>query len=268
MLIHLRGAFILALLLAFSGITNQSLAQQTSSANLLLDQRKFDARINFGIEKIKGESSESSYLKGYMDGVDNDFYSMNKLYEGTESTDAYIKGFSDGVADYEIYENNKCASIKERKDRFSFADYYYPKYAALQWLEDLSYSYVDLDNSVRCQAKKIASAPFGSSKVNKSDLKFVKVRKENPRELDTGLTAFQAFIRANNLEEKTVWLDESDNDPKNLKLKREIIRKLRLNNTQKLNSQVQRSKTRNTVSGIRTNKNKGNKSENAKQVDQ
>lgn len=84
---------------------------------------------------------ESAYLKGYMDGVIDEYYYHHRYNELVYDSRIYEAGYRDGFRDRELLISLRGYNWYQRH-RFTYNDYYNPGYSVRIWLDGLSLAFL------------------------------------------------------------------------------------------------------------------------------
>jgi len=84
---------------------------------------------------------ESAYLKGYMDGVIDEYYYHHRFNELVYDSRIYEAGYRDGLRDRELLIRLRGHGWYHRH-RFTYNDYYEPAYSVRIWLDGLSLAFL------------------------------------------------------------------------------------------------------------------------------
>lgn len=88
-----------------------------------------------------GHDYESAYLKGYMDGVRDEYYYHHRFNELVYDSRVYEAGYRDGFRDRELLIRLRGYDWYHRH-RFTYRDYYKPSYSVRIWLDGLSIAFL------------------------------------------------------------------------------------------------------------------------------
>lgn len=92
-------------------------------------------------EYDKYDSYESSYVNGYMDGVNKSRHYLYNSHHPYWYEEAYEAGYRDGFRDHKMYVKFRGYSSYKRH-RFSKHDYHSPYYSVKVWLDGLSVAFL------------------------------------------------------------------------------------------------------------------------------
>lgn len=97
-------------------------------------------QLNFGNDRYHNRY-RSTYLKGYMDGVNKQYYYSHRFEEMVENRRIYKKGYRDGMKDRAML-----AQLRGRRwlrhHRFKNEDYYEPYASVRIWLKNMTLAFV------------------------------------------------------------------------------------------------------------------------------
>ncbi|HKK44173.1 MAG TPA: hypothetical protein VJ964_01540 [Balneolaceae bacterium] len=133
----------LSILLGLLIILNAPLAAQ--SAHIQLTYQSFRPFIHFQLDvnnfRRNYNSYESTYLQGYMDGVNDQYYYRHRFINMNRNIHAYRSGYRDGFRDRALLIRLRGQRWYVRH-RFDYDDYYAPTYAVRIWLDNLSLAFL------------------------------------------------------------------------------------------------------------------------------
>ncbi|MBN2732590.1 MAG: hypothetical protein JXR26_09190 [Balneolaceae bacterium] len=127
------------------GFISQTTNAQSFSASF--NYQSFRPFINFRLEigNDRGygyqDPYESAYIKGYMDGVNDLYYSDYRFYELVHNINAYEAGYRDGLRDRALLIRLKGYNRLSYRP-FRYDDYYSPYYSVQIWLNELSFTFI------------------------------------------------------------------------------------------------------------------------------
>ncbi len=87
------------------------------------------------------QSHQSTYLKGYMDGVNDAYYHDYRFYDMVYDIDMYEAGYRDGYRDRTLLIRLRGHSYM-RNHHFSYNDYHSPYYSVQIWLDGLTFAFL------------------------------------------------------------------------------------------------------------------------------
>jgi len=133
----------LSILLGLLIIFNVPLTAQNT--HIELTYRSFRPFIHFRLDvdnyRRNYSSYESTYLQGYMDGVNNQHYYRSHFINMVQNIHAYRSGYRDGFRDRSLLIRLRGRRWYVRH-RFGHDDYYTPTYAIQIWLDGLSLAFL------------------------------------------------------------------------------------------------------------------------------
>lgn len=98
-------------------------------------------QLNFHSYGYDYDAYERTYLKGYMDGVNNEYYFGHHFIDMVRNINAYRQGYRDGFRDRQLLIRLRGRAWYTRH-RFAYDDYYAPVYAVRIWLDGLSLAFL------------------------------------------------------------------------------------------------------------------------------
>lgn len=121
----------------------QLVAQHTSVELSYLSLRPFiHFQLDFGSHGYDAyDSYESSYVNGYMDGVNKSRHYLYDRFHPYWYEEAYEAGYRDGFRDHKLYVRLRGYSSYSRH-RFNRHDYHSPYYSVRVWLDGLSVAFL------------------------------------------------------------------------------------------------------------------------------
>lgn len=133
----------LPILLGLLFIWNTPLSAQRT--HIELTYQSFRPFIHFHLDinnyRQNYDAYESTYLQGYMDGVNNHYYYGPHFIYMIRNIDAYRSGYRDGFRDRALLIRLRGRRWYMRH-RFVYDDYYAPTYAVRIWLDNLSLAFL------------------------------------------------------------------------------------------------------------------------------
>lgn len=134
----------LLLVIGFIVLLNIPLAAQNT--HIELSYQSFRPFIHFQLDVNTYNRSyvdpyESTYMQGYMDGVNDQYFYGPSLVDITRNAHAYRAGYRDGFQDRELLIRLR-GHQWYRRHRFAYDDYYAPTFAVQIWLEGLSLAFL------------------------------------------------------------------------------------------------------------------------------
>lgn len=133
----------LPIALLFLMVFNMPLAAQHSHVEFTYQSlRPFvHFQLDFHSYGYNYDSYERTYLKGYMDGVNDEHYYGHNIADMLFNINAYRKGYQDGFHDRQLLIRLRGLAWYQRY-RFARDDYYAPVFAVQIWLEGLSLAFI------------------------------------------------------------------------------------------------------------------------------
>ncbi len=122
-----------------------NMPSQAQHAHIELSYQSFQPFIHFQINidnyNRHYDSYKSTYLTGYMDGVNDKYFAGILFVDRPIDIKAYRAGFRDGYRDRRLLIRLRGHRWYNRH-RFAYDDYYAPRYAVQIWLERLSLAFL------------------------------------------------------------------------------------------------------------------------------
>ncbi len=134
----------ITLIIVFQFLIGLQLVAQHASVELsYLSLRPFiHFQLDFDTHGYDAYNSyESSYVNGYMDGVNKSRHYLYDSYHPYWYEEAYEAGYRDGFRDHKLYVSLRGYSSYKRH-RFNRRDYHSPYYSVRVWLDGLSVAFL------------------------------------------------------------------------------------------------------------------------------